>query len=285
MIGDSISRYQYLNLAYHVAYHKMPPFEFYIWKETKGDAQRVDNSKVWADWYNETNRILNSGKAAEVCDCYRETRKSTQLKQSAEVADAADGLAWMADSFENRYFTHQDQNISLTFLQWWDNVSFKGHWSPSMGYPVNQSCAPGMCGPPAYWEIAQASGMKDMLRLVMMLEPRPTHVVMNQGKWGHLSEGQLSDLMEEGRRIMHHTGTSFIWKTSTHDQGVFYDVSDKKSYKREISIARKHGWVVFDLYEFTKHFPSKHYNDHVHFREVTNSHFNRNMLDLILGQY
>mmetsp|Transcript_46486 Transcript_46486/g.132547 ORF Transcript_46486/g.132547 Transcript_46486/m.132547 type:complete len:343 (+) Transcript_46486:87-1115(+) len=260
MIGDSITRYQYLNLANHIAYGRAPRQDFF---EHSFDTGVPDMSYAgfWAAWYNATNHAISSGEGEEICDCYRKD--------------------CCADTFENRYFTDKTRNMSLTYVQWFqDDYTFKGHWSPSMGFPIQQVCPPGLCGPPASWEISQKKGLKQLFQdFVMKLKPTPTHVVMNRAKWGHLSRTQFADLLEEGQAISQKHGIAFIWKTSTHSQNDC--CSEAKITAQEIGMARQYGWNVLDLYNLTESIPPDLYNDGLHFKEIVNSYFNNALLAML----
>jgi hypothetical protein len=278
MIGDSITRYQYLNLAHFVAYGHAPAHDFYEkgdhWHSNASDTY-VDNMHgFWNEWYAGTNRLLNFGTATETCDCWRNR--------------------CCHDAFENRYFHDHSQDIHLTFFQWYSNgITLKGHILPNQ----NGSSSPaGSCEPPAAWEYPSVGyGLKQFLNdVVMQLKPTPTHVVMNRAKWGHLGAIARADLFRTGQNIRRATGaTSFIWKTATISNGSSLRecCADADITNDEIVDAKKYGWDIFDAFNSTKSLFTQRdgrfydddnlYVDKVHFKENVYAYLNGILLNMI----
>lgn len=250
MIGDSIMRYQYLNLAYHFVHGHSPDFEFF---EKSGHWGKYADENFWRKFYNQSNQLLKSDQSKATCDCWR-----------AKCCD---------DTIENRYFSHQQRNVHLTYLQWFYPYSFKGHWSPSKGSEPEQSCAAGNCAPPASWEIPKHHAAQLLEDFVVKLKPTPTHVVMNSAKWGHMTKSGFVSLVKAGKHIKDKYGTKFIWKTETRG----YKSSSTSSFtKEEVRMARDHDWDVFDVEELTLPLRNQSwaYSDKLHMSELVNSYLN-----------
>ena len=130
---------------------------------------------------------------------------------------------------------------ACTTAQWFmDEIPFRGHWHPELGYPIRVSCAPGECGPPYHWQLGGQSGeqlhalvkraaplsptmpapgvrptasyVEPLVALldnvIMQLQPRPTHIVIgapwpgdiNGATW--MSMARFAELLAAGNRIM-----------------------------------------------------------------------------------
>ena len=113
MVGDSLMRYQYLNLAYSLAHHRSPDFEFHESEFLKSSASYGKTNTTyafrWKDWYMKTNAALRTEEAAEFCDCYR-----TQCS-----------LAGVCDGYENRYFAMPSAGVHFCYVcYYWTDKSF-----------------------------------------------------------------------------------------------------------------------------------------------------------------
>lgn len=135
-MGDSLTRYFYLNLAAFLAqgrwsHHFVDQFphglSFLSEKEFKS----------WSWFYEETNLALNKWKrSVEICDCFRN--------------DTQPFDEFIRDMFENRHFRHipsLDLNtnvtdVRLSYIQWWGLMPMRGHKSISLAAPRSEKIGP-----------------------------------------------------------------------------------------------------------------------------------------------
>ena len=91
-MGDSLTRYQYIDLAYFLAHDGS-------WTNSDEEPNMV-SEKTHANWnsfYSYTNSILQP---YEICDCWRNDERADHTV-----------------TLENRYFLDTKNNNTVTFLQ------------------------------------------------------------------------------------------------------------------------------------------------------------------------
>ncbi len=102
-LGDSLTRYQYLDLLYLLTYS-----EYLIDTPT----YNIINEYTFPDlntFYKITNKILAP---YEKCDCFRDSSRHNENFE-----------------FENRYYYNPTQNISLSYIMFTGRYdTIKGHW-------------------------------------------------------------------------------------------------------------------------------------------------------------
>ena len=103
-VGDSLTRFQYLNLIHF--------FHYNTWYETNN---QLINLHLWdsvKNFHRGTN--LRFG-CHELCDCYR----TTELPQYTR---------------ENRHYYDIEYNISVSFFAWWPGIIIRGNF---MSTPIS----------------------------------------------------------------------------------------------------------------------------------------------------
>ncbi|CAK0803633.1 unnamed protein product [Prorocentrum cordatum] len=163
-------------------------------------------------------------------------------------------------------------------------------FNPSDERPTQATCKVGECSTPFRWMVKQRQwrdgmGVVHLLKeVIQKLQPKPTHVVLNCGFWGHLTSSGLHNLFAAGAEIQKADGIRFVWKTMTH-------LSPKQSGKhpelQEITdmqkkLARQHGWEVFDAYSVTHTYPEDYFYDGVHMRDKGTTNLNSRFLQALL---
>lgn len=117
-IGDSVMRYQYLNLVYMYKYGKWPEDFNHnsVCSEKSFEEANMTYSERWNNFYLQTNDILKG----ETCDCFRQNY-----------------------SIENRMYQDAD-GTRISYFQWFGNKAYPmGHYDVAFQTP--QCCAPGQC--------------------------------------------------------------------------------------------------------------------------------------------
>jgi len=269
LIGDSLMRQQYFNLAswlIHGEARRSEPNHFIV-----ADTYQ----KLWRAIFRHQNRELQGENVSEICHCGRDNRDANKHD--------------FGDFVEDRFITLPGAGPSITYINWSGEHAFHGYFNPSDEHPTQASCKIGTCTSPFRWTIKQpewqnAQGLVQFLSSVIMkLQPKPTHVMLNSGKWGHLTSRGLHNLFAAGAEIQKRNGTRFVWKTVTHSN------SDKQHDSQAVvnaekMLAMKYGWEVFDTYNMTSTYPGRahNYRDDMHFEDRITTHFNRMYLESLL---
>ena len=106
MIGDSLTRYQYLSLVHYIQFGKWvnpKAVPNMVWEKTHED---------FYHFYNYTKSLLEP---FEQCDCFRD-----------------DNLIKFPEIFENRYFFQPSRNNSISYIQkFTSSYLFKSQWNVS----------------------------------------------------------------------------------------------------------------------------------------------------------
>lgn len=277
MIGDSITRYQYLNLV-HWLYTG-------LWESPGKKRNEVEHDWVENDWfggwqsyYHGTNARLGGN---EICDCFR---GNPGQPYTQEV------------KLENRYYEDKDSQIRISFLLFCgSNYPFyatepwnAGNWCRSertadikhddaqAGCQHQQvshrtcaplPCEPGKCASPHEY----SDTFEGILNISSQLGPIDS-VVMASGYWQHMdtAENRLA-LVDFLSRLQAVSGSPQIfWKTTAA-----YSASAPWPQPREPGIvadAPMLGWRVSDAWHITKDIPAlvqqrgiQAYWDHLHF--------------------
>lgn len=132
-MGDSLSRYFYLDLAAFLAHGKWPMHFVSQWPEGRSFLSEKEYNS-WSWFYQDSNRQLNRGShAMEVCDCARN--------------DSVGFFEFIQDMFENRHFRYipsgnlEDtaNDVRLSYIQWWGTMPMRGHQDISLKLPRNKT--------------------------------------------------------------------------------------------------------------------------------------------------
>ncbi len=140
-MGDSLSRYLYLSLAYLLANHHWGrKFCQVNHKDVPPSVLNEKDYKSWQRFYHDSNRILNQGRrSVEICDCFR---------RDGLPFISPDGRGQQAsDCQENRHFRYMpsgdpdddSHDVRLSYIQWYGLMPMRGHRKISTQIPRNHS--------------------------------------------------------------------------------------------------------------------------------------------------
>ena len=225
-IGDSITRYQYLNLVYFLATGSF-----------KSPIPQNENEKQWwaqGNWtgfYIGTTERLRSKThgGGAICDCYRGPTSP--------------------ESVENRYCMDAVWNISVSFVAL-TQPPVKGHnfdWLAGgcKSWPCKQTgCAVGICARP--WDFELDSPKSILVHLAKML--RADTVIYSSGWTQYADHPELvNSLIEGGDEAMALGVRHLYWKTTTDCLGT------RAPMEHQIVVPRLQNanWTVFDAYNLT----------------------------------
>jgi hypothetical protein len=199
LMGDSITRYQYLSLVYFLRWgawfdpRKMHP---HLVKERSFETPL--HPEQWMEFYLQSNRMVAP---YESCDCFRPV--GNIMRQLDRVC-------------ENRYFYDRERNNSVVYIQAFGHASTQhGRLNASTALLTADHGTLTFNLTPYIWNY---NTWHDTVRFhIAELKPKPQFVVMNAGAWqNHFlahneSRAELADALQS-------TGMKGIWKTTTSQQ-------------------------------------------------------------------
>lgn len=291
-VGDSVTRYQYISLAYFL--------KFGTWINTKHPIPMIANNAslddmyqqpsakehvphmglIWknfwdskGDWSNYSNTMLNP---FEKCDCIESNVKQWQRR-------------FGVDEVENRYFRDHSRNNSLLYMKKlgdWNNykipLPFLSTWNiHEMNSIHNESTQAKIMSlnktniPISDYGLHTNNWTQFIQDFVVNLDPKPNVFVFNQGLWPH-EQFQQPHVYKELVNAISMAGMTSIYKTTSKwsdDDG-----SENESYEKEIC---KLTDFCIDL-SWTLLVPKYLYADRAHFYEPVYSWMNLQLLSLIV---
>jgi hypothetical protein len=190
MVGDSLMRYQYLSLA-----HLLSKGEFRDKSDPEGKFLRERAFPTWMDFYKFTNEMLvDTVSGSELCDCHRleDTRDSPNMT-------------------ENRYFRDYQNNVSLTYIQYFgDLFPLRGHYSPRHSSAFRSNAHAGELLEASAWSYDSVQHM--LTDYATKLLPAPTVLLMNAGF--HRQNYTKPAHREAVLSVTRSHFPRFIWKTT-----------------------------------------------------------------------
>lgn len=205
-IGDSLTRYQMLSLAYYFKLGSWFPDATHPNLVQKGGP----GAATWNQFFNASSFLLGQADGLHRCDCFR---RDTDV--------FSNGRPMLERVFENRYFrTSEDaeatgefyQNHHLWYFNKCGNGSLQGHWTAP---DVNAWMPPHAVGYdrliPAAW--SYTSWGQFIEEYLARLVPKPQYLVFNQGMWE--DHDLNSTVFDEIRLALHKVGIQGIYKTTT----------------------------------------------------------------------
>ena len=235
-IGDSVTRFQFTNLAYWLktGLHEAPEGinENRHNENIGGGWGDKDDATSWVAYFNLTQVRL--GLDRDVCDCYHDYKKFGWPDFAAQCPT-------------NRFwFGPPGSRIRLSYLQWWDKWPLIGHSSEFLGLPcfddvVNgkvqaqscrqQGCQAGLCSAPFQWShpTTTVDERIEAMRLVVR-RFKPTITIFSSMIWNSYDSPQgARDLLQIFKALQtDNPKLGIFWKTSaavadTNDPGHLFE--------------------------------------------------------------
>jgi hypothetical protein len=258
LIGDSITRHQYLSLAYFLRYGKWFDPRVTPNLVNQNDFKKVAATKNdgWATFFRETNKILSP---YERCDCFREKWRDVTQVDSHVI--------------ENRYFYDPERNNSLTYLLGFGNTisGLHGRVSPEDAFRDINSTEYQHIDSPSEWRYADWG-----MALEEYVAPlAATHVLMNAGYWPHDfdTNEQSRDSIVKAFKKTGHVG---IWRTNSY----LYDHSIRPLAEHADEAMKGLFDKVLDI-SWTYELDDRMYWDDKHFNEPVYRVMNEELLEMI----
>ncbi len=151
-MGDSLSRYFYLSLAYLFAHNDWSlkfarlPGHLSLPKSILSER----DFQNWSLFYHKSNKLLNKGrKIIEICDCFRNDSRpfipavATDPHQQLDCLENRHfryipDVSSSGNSNNNGFINDQENDVRLSYIQWYGLMPMRGHTSIS-SYPRNES--------------------------------------------------------------------------------------------------------------------------------------------------
>lgn len=249
-VGDSVTRYQYLNLIYYL--------------HTGRWAENDDNPNIgkeeafgsWLEFYIQINKIFD-GK--EKCDCYH-----------------AEGWIRKWETVtENRYYSDPIKNNYIAYIQrYGERYPANGHWNSSenmFDFPSNSSGNETFSlnkntnnntkqvYEMGFQEPLWRYGWKGTIRNhIQYLQPRPQYIVLNSGIWPTTFGNET--LLKEIQNECHLLNITTIYKTTTTPIKETSKFRDEQTACRIFDRCLNLSWTVSitgpDYYTSEHHFQS-----------------------------
>jgi hypothetical protein len=214
MMGDCMTRYQYLSLAYRLRYGVwFDDSKWYYHLVNEMSFRSPFNGNTWSEFLFHTNNILQPN---EICDCRRAPMNDKNWKQSL---------------LENRYFYDPILNNSLVFIfAMGHEVPVRGRLMPNETRIQSKDLFFKSIKDFRARVVWEYSDWADVVRhYIRKLDPQPRHIVMNAGYWPHNfgwskppafnESGELSQETQNLTKvIMENPQYEFVWKTTTYNR-------------------------------------------------------------------
>lgn len=256
MIGDSVTRYQYLTLLYFLEFGKWPA-------PLLGGAGAPSPviEREWGGWTQFYKGTTEPFGEHQQCRCFR------------------DG-AW--DIREDRFYN--SGTISASFFMWmgFPLKPLTGLW----GFPPFSNatqCAPGECNAEPDWQMPLDEAIS---KVVAQLKPHT--LVFNSGLWRTMGKDPAwprdvyDRIFEAANAAVAPQGGRCIWKTTTYGQ--MHHVGRDRDFVSVVA-ARRHGWQLMDAWAATRaaklQLPDDPFVDTVHFLGFIYAELNQLMLNMI----
>jgi hypothetical protein len=250
MIGDSVSRYQYVDLVHYLHTRRWAPHNQHPSIVIK------PHFDTWLDYSNYTSLLLAPH---EICNCRR-----------------PEGKVNLPLSYSNRYYHNKERGNYVTYISKWGRDWAKGHWDAKEIYKsgVYGLSDANYTEPGVYlWRY----DWPDIIRFhLVKLDPPPRFVVINSGLWG---AGNLTESMfEKIRHALDETGMIGIYKTTTR-----HDSDNRTGLIKQDKLGCRMLHACMDLSWTAQLSGKKDYWDNTHFTVKINHRFNQQLFQLVMG--
>lgn len=250
-VGDSLSRYMYLSLAYYVKNGLWAPRGHKLLEKVKDT-----NPTAWNEWLLYAHEQLET----ELCDCYRYWTHS---------------FKWY-NHCENRYFF--DTSYHISFITKFGGNPFHGHVMPPQvysSYGINQT--------KSHYEWVHSTWADLVDEYVALWNPKPDIFLFNQGHWkGHELRDEV--VLEGLRDALRRHNIRGIYRTTTYrqDEREESEAATIRAFRNRKT--RQHDALVCQYFDclnvsWTAWVSTAEYVDALHFRASINNRMNQQFLE------
>ncbi len=157
-LGDSVTRYSFLSLAYFIHTSRVDVPTFLI---------NEKRSRNFIHYFQRSTRFFGGSMS---CDCYRMTTCSKLDKVCKQK--------WSQTAFENRQYRHPHLPVVLTFMQVWGDLPLIASIDPWLLHNGNITDVPRK-------HTYRLTLLEFLKTVVPKLVPRVTSIALNTGMWEH----------------------------------------------------------------------------------------------------
>jgi hypothetical protein len=258
-VGDSVTRYMYLDLVYFLRHNK--------WIQDD-DYPNILNAKHYPSWnahYNASNQALSPN---EVCDCFRNNPENSSHIDKEET-------------IENRYFVDRERNNYATFIEVFGGYQSHGHLMPQDAFQQRQHSELNfdkLLTDPFVWRHDWPGLIRNYLN---KMTPKPDYLVFNEGLWIEHELGN-EEVQISIKNALDDTGIIGIYKTTT-----LPNINSGLAKRSAGVVFNRHDDAMCKLigkyldFAWTKDLGNEHYWDGVHFKPHVNRGMNMELLDFL----
>lgn len=258
LLGDSITRYQYLSLAYFLRHGKwLNPDDKpnLVNQRSFMKRARAQEEDKWRVFLNETNQLL---RPMEYCDCFRASWPNVK---------AVD-----ANVMENRYFHDPIRNNSVAYIQAFGNTASAMHGRVMPQDAFRNIGTREFTHVNSTWQWYYHDWGDAIEHYVAQMNV--THVMMNAGLWPNdFHEAARESIMN----ALSKTNLVGIWRTNTYMTSRELRPSSKSADEAMVGMF---GDNVLDV-SWTRKLQTRFYWDDKHFLEPVYRAMNEELLQLV----
>lgn len=244
LMGDSLSRYQYVDLVYFLSHNGTFPSP----DDVPNMVVERTHKNGWVQFYNFTNSAL---RPYEQCDCFRMNNLSNII--------------------ENRYFHDPERNNTVTYLQKFGSHPFKSSWNVSDVHKEHTLVQ----DESELDFIYNGADWVDAIRdYVCQISPKPSLFIFNSGLWPN-NDLKSVDLQYRIIEALQACEIASMFKTTTKSKFQFDPTWAE--YERQLCNLTDYCMDV----RWTALVPQEYYWDKLHFREPVYSLLNVQLLSMI----
>lgn len=259
LLGDSITRYQYLSLAYFLRHG-------YFFNPNQSKPHLVNQhtfmrhapeGQGWKQFLNQTNQLLSP---MEYCDCFR----APWPRMSA-----VDG-----NVMENRYFHDPFLNNSVAYIQAFGNSVSSMHGRVLPQDAFRNISSKKFTHENSTWKWSHKDWGEALEKYVAPMNV--THVLMNAGLWPndfHENKPARDSIV----RALQKTGLVGIWRTNTYNTTRGLRPSEVNADESMVGLF---GDNVLNV-SWTRRLQTRLYWDKIHFREPVYRVMNERLLEMV----
>lgn len=262
-IGDSLTRYQYLNLVDFLYTGR--------WVSPFPHSESEKDIVGWNNFFTITNMRLGG---YEICDCFRDDRPIEKPFRLRRV---------YLNFRENRHYYDPTFNISIRYFAYYPDLQIFFTDIPSSQTFISSYTPEGLQNRTrTYRQEVAPSSYTDIIGFIRdIIRPlHPDFLIFNQGYWGTMDMLAKTRYSEFVMALKEASSTP-IWKRTTAKSFSHEDADDPKFITR----LNESGIHIFDAYELTKACTLGEYYDEIHFQPHIYKRLNQALLHQLFTVY
>lgn len=218
MMGDSITRFQYLDLVYRLEFGSHN--DSFVRRKHRNPLQR-STWPSWLDFFRQTEAELSQGN--ETCSCHRSDMWFKKLLYSTSMS-------------ETRSYTWAACDVKVHFVMVNDGLLVRGHAAPT-----------GVLTDAQWIALKKRSWALDWARTIRAVvgSMKPTALVLNAGLWPSAQKADHAAVRAAARNV----SACAFWRTTTPHREAALRVTDAATrvFAREETINSSFAFRAFNI--------------------------------------